>query len=64
MGTSLSICSNTEDPEAGPSSYIAYYERRERLQEERQQGLSKERIDIGKVAFESLWYDIENYLYP
>ena len=65
MGTSLSICNNSsDDPEFGPSSYIDYHEKRERLQQERLQGLHKEKIDIGKVAFDSLWYDVENYLFP
>lgn len=34
------------------------------MQIQRLQGTSDEQIDIAKVAFESLMYDVENFLFP
>ena len=64
MGVALQICSNSvDDPEYGPASYIKYHEQREEMQIQRFQG-SDDQIDIAKVAFESLMYDVENFLFP
>ena len=67
MGLELSVCSSSkkgEDPESSPAAYIDYQERNERLYQERLQGLHKGKIDIGRDALESLWYDVEDFLFP
>ena len=66
MGLELSMCSNkrTEDPEDSPAAYIDYEERQQRMYQERLQGIQNRKMDIARDAFDSLWYDVEDFLFP
>lgn len=62
------MCSNAhqyrEDPDYSPSAYIANEEQKEKAKQENREFMTNGRIDIAKVAYQSLWYDIEDYLFP
>lgn len=58
------ICSSsTEDPESSPAAYIDYDNKMQRMYAERLEG-KQEKVNIGRDAFDLLWYDIEDYLWP